>query len=74
MANPFSFPDIAALNRRLREDGSATTSANVGAYERPLGTPIPATPVRRARVTGAGGETSDRFFDAEDYLRRMRGE
>lgn len=69
MADPFTFPDIAKLNR-LRTEG-ATTSANVGAYERPLGAPLTQAPQRRQSIPAG---PSDRFFDAEEYLRRMRGE
>jgi hypothetical protein len=71
MADPFSFPDIAKLNR-LRIEG-ATTSANVGVYERPLGAPIEQPRQRPMPASEAGQGASDRFFDAEEYLRRMHG-
>jgi len=70
MANPFSFPDIARLNK-LRQE--STTSANVGAYERPLGAPLTQQRNRPAPRSTGDAEPSDRFFDAAEYLRRMHG-
>ena len=70
MADPFTFPDIESLNRKLREDGSATTSANVGAYERPLGAPVVAP--RAPRVPRTPPADQSQFIDAEEYLRKQR--
>lgn len=63
MANPYSFPNIAKLNK-VRNEG-ATTSANVGVYEVPLGAPRPAGRAPKPFVaTGTEG-----FSDVAAYLR-----
>jgi hypothetical protein len=66
MADPYSYPDVAKLNK-IRED-SATTSANVGVYEVPLGAPRPAghTPKPPAATNTEG------FSDVAEYLRRQK--
>jgi len=67
MADPFTFPDVADLNRRRVED--ATTSANVGVYEKPLGTPVAAP--RQSRVPRTTPADQSRFSDVEEYLRKQ---
>lgn len=65
----YTFPDINKLNR-LRAEG-ATTSANVGVYEKPLGTGELLTKVPKRAPVGA--DQHDRYFDPQEFLDRMNG-
>jgi hypothetical protein len=70
MSNRWTYPDVSGMNRR-REEG-ATTSANVGVYEKPLGGMIRRTPDPLAPGNSDSFPTPQgQYFDAEEYLRKL---
>jgi hypothetical protein len=63
MTKPFTYLDVERLNKQRHE--SATTSANVGVYEVPLGAPRPAGHSPKPFVA----PNTEGFSDVAEYLR-----